>query len=350
MKIQKTTFAFMNARFHDKIRQLRAMTFGKLMNGFLLWFSFHWSAMLKKPILLGKPYSISVEPTTACNLRCPECPSGLRQFSRNTGNLQLGLFKKIIDDMSSHLSWLTFYFQGEPFIHPDIFQLINMASKKRIYTSTSSNAHFFDDNNAKKVVESGLDRLIISIDGTSQDTYEQYRKEGSLEKVIEGTKNVIKWKRQLNSRTPFVVFQFLVVGPNEHQIGEIEKLSQQLGVDELKLKSAQVYDYKNGNELIPNNEEYSRYKKNKDGTFSIKANLSNKCWRMWQSSVITWDGLVVPCCFDKDAKHQMGDLKEESFQNVWANEKYQSFRKTLLRSRQEIDICKNCCEGSKVWV
>jgi radical SAM protein with 4Fe4S-binding SPASM domain len=115
------------------------------------------------------------------------------------------------------------------------------------------------------------------------------------------------------------------------------------------LKTAQVYEYENGNELIPLQEQYSRYTKNKDGTYSIKNKMVNSCWRMWQGCVITWDGIVVPCCFDKDATHRLGNLKEQKFAQLWKGEGYQQFRRSLLKSRSEIDICKNCTEGTKVW-
>ena len=100
---------------------------------------------------------------------------------------------------------------------------------------------------------------------------------GQLEKVIEGTKNILYWKKKLKSRTPHVIFQFLVVRPNEHQIEEVYQLAEELGVDEVKLKTAQVYDYKNGNELITHNDKYSRYRKQKDGTYTIKISLDNIC-------------------------------------------------------------------------
>jgi radical SAM protein with 4Fe4S-binding SPASM domain len=194
-----------------------------------------------------------------------------------------------------------------------------------------------------------LDRLIISIDGTTQETYENYRINGSLEKVIEGTKNILKYKREMKSKTPHVIFQFLVVKPNEHQIGEVRKLGQELGVDEVKLKTAQVYNYENGNPLIPTDEKYSRYRKNSEGKYELKNVLENHCWKLWHSCVFTWDGKVVPCCFDKDALHQLGDLKKITFNQIWQGEPYQKFRKSLLKSRSEIDICKNCSEGTKVW-
>jgi len=199
-------------------------------------------------------------------------------------------------------------------------------------------------------VESGLDRLIISIDGTTQDVYEQYRVGGKLEKVLEGARNIVKWKKELKSRTPFVFFQFLVVKPNEHQLDEIRQLAREIGVDEVRFKTAQVYDYKNDpNQLIPENGKYSRYRKDRKGEYEIRNTLENHCWRLWHATVITWDGLVVPCCFDKDAQHQLGDLKGKPFKEIWNNDQYVDFRRKVLQSRKNIDICANCSEGTRVW-
>ena len=222
--------------------------------------------------------------------------------------------------------------------------------RKKIYTATSTNAHYLTEEKAKQTVESGLDRLIISIDGTTQDVYQQYRVGGNLEKVIAGAKNIVKWKKELNSKTPFVVFQFLVVKPNEHQLEEVKQLAKEVGVDDVWFKTAQVYDYENDpNQLIPTLNKYSRYKKNADGTYAAKNKLQNHCWKLWHANVITWDGLVVPCCFDKDAMHQLGNLNMQSFKEVWQNDNYKQFRKELMTSRKNIDICANCSEGLKVW-
>ena len=328
---------------------LRKFTPRKALNLFIVWVSYQLTMLFKKPIHWGNVVSLSIEPTTACNLRCPECPSGLRQFSRETGTLKIDFFRKTIDEVYKDLSFLIFYFQGEPYLNPNFLEMVAYANEKNIFTITSTNAHFLSPEVARKTVLSGLDRLIISIDGTTQETYEQYRIGGNLEKVIEGTKNIIKWKKELKSSTPHIIFQFLVVKPNEHQIPEVMQLANELGVDELRLKTAQVYEYENGNELIPTIDQYSRYKKMPDGTWKIKNKMINSCWRMWQSCVITWDGGVVPCCFDKDATHQLGQLKEQNFQQIWQNQSYQNFRGALLNNRSQIDICKNCTEGTKVW-
>jgi radical SAM protein with 4Fe4S-binding SPASM domain len=245
--------------------------------------------------------------------------------------------------------YLIFYFQGEPYINPKFLDMVRYASNKGIYTITSTNGHFLNDENAKKTIESGLDRMIISVDGTTQEVYQNYRKEGNLEAVLQGARNVVKWKKALKSNTPHIIFQFLVVKPNEHQIPEIYRLAKEIGVDEVKLKTAQVYDYEHGNELIPTIDKYSRYQKQSDGRYKVKNQLLNHCWKLWHACVITWDGLVVPCCFDKDAIHRLGDLKNVKFREIWQGEDYKNFRQLLLKGRDQIDICTNCTEGCKVW-
>ncbi len=333
----------------DSLNFISKLNISRIYNAFLVLSSYYISKIRKKPVQWGLPISIAVEPTTSCNLRCPECPSGLRSFTRPTGMLQKDFFDKLISEIHKKTFYLTFYFQGEPYLNPAFLDMVKIASTKKIYTATSTNAHYLTPDNAEKTVKSGLDRLIVSIDGTSQETYQQYRIGGSLEKVIQGTKNIIAAKRNLKSSTPHVIFQFLVVKPNEHQTDDVLKLAKELGVDEVKFKTAQVYDYENGNQLIPDNPKYSRYQKMADGTYFIKNKLLNHCWKLWHSCVITWDGKVVPCCFDKDAKHQLGDLQENNFESIWQSESYYRFRKAVLKSRKEIDICSNCSEGSKVW-
>lgn len=339
----------MNTKIIDGLNFISKLSLKRIANALKVISSFYLSKYTKKPIQWGLPISITIEPTTSCNLRCPECPSGKREFTRPTGMLQQNFFKKTIDDIYKEVSYLIFYFQGEPYLNSAFLEMVQYASSKKIYTATSTNAHYLTDEKAKQTVLSGLDRLIISIDGTTQETYEQYRIGGSLKKVIAGTEQIIKWKKQLKSKTPHLIFQFLVVKPNEHQLKEIEALANEIGVDELRFKTAQVYDYKNGNALIPTIDRYARYKKQLNGTYQLKNNMVNHCWRLWHSTVITWDGLMVPCCFDKDATHQLGDLKTASFRQLWKGGSYTNFRAVVLRSRAEVDICKNCTEGTKVW-
>jgi radical SAM protein with 4Fe4S-binding SPASM domain len=336
--------------WNDSLNWLSKFTARRGWNAAKVYASYLFSQISGRPVQWGLPIAVSFEPTTSCNLRCPECPSGLRAFTRPTGMLQQDFFRQTIDDIYRDLFYLTFYFQGEPYLNPEFLSMVRYAKQKGIYTATSTNAHYLTDEKAKETIESGLDRLIISIDGTTQEVYEQYRVGGQLNKVLEGARRIVHWKKQLNSKTPFVFFQFLVVKPNEHQLDEVRRLGKEIGVDQVRFKTAQVYDYENDpHQLIPVNNKYSRYKKDSRGVTQVKNGLQNKCWKLWHANVITWDGLVVPCCFDKDALHRLGDLKEKPFREVWQSEVYQQFRQQLMNGRKNIDICANCSEGLRVW-
>jgi radical SAM protein with 4Fe4S-binding SPASM domain len=340
---------WLNPRQQDQLNLARKLSPRRVANMSRVLASYYAARASKKPVQWGLPFSLSFEPTTSCNLRCPECPSGLRAFTRPTGMLRPEFFERVIDELAPDLLYLIFYFQGEPYLNPAFLDMASYASSRGIYTATSTNAHYLHDDNARRTVESGLDRLIISLDGTTQETYQSYRVGGKLDKVLDGARNVVAWKKRLNSATPHIIFQFLVVRPNEHQIGEVRRLGAEIGVDEVRLKTAQIYDYENGSDLIPTQDQYARYRQGADGKWQIKNKLLNHCWKLWHACVITWDGQVVPCCFDKDASYRLGDLSQTSFREIWHSEAYQRFRASVLRSRSEIDICRNCTEGLKVW-
>jgi radical SAM protein with 4Fe4S-binding SPASM domain len=336
--------------WNDTKNVLSKLTLKRGINAAKVVASYQLSKLLKKPVQWGYPISISFEPTTSCNLRCPECPSGLRAFTRPTGMLKKDFFRETIDEIHKELLYLIFYFQGEPFLNPDFLEMVKYAHDKGIYTATSTNAHYLNDEKAKRTVESGLDRLIISIDGTTQDVYKQYRVGGNLDKVLQGARNIVKWKKELKSKTPFVFFQFLVVKPNEHQIEDVKRLAKEVGVDQVRFKTAQVYDYENDpHQLIPTIDKYSRYRKDANGKMQSKNGMKNRCWKLQHANVITWDGMVVPCCFDKDAMHRLGNLQTQSFKEIWQNDNYKQFRSELMKSRKNIDICANCSEGLSVW-
>jgi radical SAM protein with 4Fe4S-binding SPASM domain len=332
------------AGFSDSINFISKLTFRKIFNAILIYKSYYLSQVFKRAIHWGMPVSASIEATTNCNLSCPECPSGLKKFSRDTGTISLSDFQRYVDPMAKNLAYLMLYFQGEPYLNKHFFELVKYAKSRRIYIATSTNGHFLDDENARKTIESGIDRIIISLDGFDEESYASYRIGGDFNKVILGIKNLVEWKKKLNSNKPYIILQCLVLKSNEHQITEIKRLSRQLKVDKLELKTTQFNNFKNGNALMPENKRYSRYINNNDGTFSLKKKNRNRCLRMWQSIVISWDGKVVPCCFDKDANYQLGDLNNTSFKEIWKGNTSKTFRNKIIHNRKSIDICCNCTE------
>jgi len=310
-----------------------------------LLFSYTFSIVGIQLNTKNKPFFLSVEIANFCNLHCPECPVGLRKISRNEKKLfDFDLFKRIIDDLHSQLISVILYFQGEPFLNNQLIDYIQYAHKSNIYTSTSTNGQFITKDNAKDLVKSGLDKIIFSVDGVSQETYEKYRVGGSLEKTIDGIRDIIGWKNELKSLTPLVEMQFLVLKTNEHQLKEMRQLAKSLNVDRLTFKTAQLYDFAHGNELMPSKSRYSRYSKGKDGKFSIKSRQPNRCWRLWSGAVVNVYGEVLPCCFDKASEHSFGNVNEQSFPACWHSKNATGFREKILQNRKQFEMCRNCTE------
>ncbi len=245
------------------------------------------------------------------------------------------------------MAFLTLYFQGEPFLNPHFIQMVKEARKRNMYVITSTNGHFMSRETAREVILAGLNRIIFSIDGVTQETYEKYRVGGDLSKALQNLKLLASMRNSLGKKNPLIIFQFIVFKHNEHELETARKVAYQHGADIFLIKSAQIYD-ENKEHFLPNNSRYSRYVKQPDGAFKLKGRLLNRCWRMWHNPVITWDGRWLPCCFDKDAKYVMGDLKKQSSEQIWHSETYKLFRNMILTNRKQIDICRNCSEGLKV--
>lgn len=322
---------------------MKYLTWRRLINIVLLRSSFYLSRLTKKVVLLGNPYFLSIEPVNFCNLHCPECPVGIGVSPNQKSVMSLDKYEKIIEEQKKTLWYLILYFQGEPLLHKQFSALVKFAHDRNIFTHTSTNAQLLSDEMAKELVLSRLDKLIISIDGTTQEVYETYRVGGKLEKAVEGLKNIVEWKKRLHSKSPQVEVQFIVLKTNEHQLPEIKKVAKSWGADKIVLKTAQLYDYENGHPLMPS-PKYSRYIQNPDGTYRLKKKIKNRCWRQWSGAVVTADGKLLPCCFDKQVEHAFGQSDNKSLLEIWRNKKAMMFRQQLLTNRKAVEICRNCSE------
>ena len=327
---------------------LSTLTITRIINLVKLFLSYCFSILTGNVRIYGMPSFLSVEPANFCNLDCTGCLAGKSNEEGRKIPLDTGLFKKILEELKPFLTHLNLYNQGEPLLHPDIFEMIKLARQKRIFTCLSTNAQVMDEKNAGKIVDSGLGKIIISLDGTTQETYEKYRVGGNIEKVIAGTRAILDKRTESGKNTPLVVLQFIVFSFNEHQITEVEKLGRELGVDKVEIKTAQIVDMVRDYHLIPDNQKYSRYRKIHENNFVIKSKLKNRCWKMWSSSVVSSDGNVFPCCFDKKREFRMGGVTEDTFKEIWENENYTKFRKRILKGRKDVGICLNCNQGLTV--
>jgi radical SAM protein with 4Fe4S-binding SPASM domain len=310
------------------------------VNLFIAGYSFLKGTVGGRADIKGMPLSVSVELTNNCNLNCPHCPSGSGQMVRKRGFMDIELFYKVIKELRPYLYNINLYFQGEPLLHPLFFSFAQ--NSRGIRTVVSTNGHFLSEENSEKIVSSGLNKIIISLDGIDQETYSEYRVNGNLETVMNGIRNLTGSKKRHNSSLKIVI-QFLVTRFNEHQIPQIKEFTKSVNAL-LNLKSIQIIDKAEIGSWLPTDRKFSRYQI-RDGEYIIKNPLPDRCARLWFNPVITWDGKVVPCCFDKDAEYVMGDLNHDSFRDIWNGPKYWTFRKSIVSDRKMIEICRNCTSG-----
>lgn len=312
----------------------------KPVNLFMAGYSYLKGSVTGKADIKSMPVSVGTELTNNCNLHCPFCSSGSGLMERERGFMDIKLFKKVMKELSPYLYNVNLYFQGEPMLHPLFFSFLECSLG--LQTVVSTNGHFLSEDSSEKIVRSGLNKLIISLDGTDQETYSKYRINGSVISVIDGLKNVTQAKKKHGSPLKIEI-QFLVNRFNEHQVAKVRTLARDLHTS-LSLKSMQIIDKADMDSWLPSDRRFRRYKIN-GGQYVIKNSLRYRCARLWFNPVITWNGKVVPCCFDKNAEHVMGDLNFDSFREIWEGPKYKLFRKSIMTGRYMIEMCRNCTSG-----
>lgn len=303
-------------------------------------FSFAASSFTGKVTGNWMPVNISVELTNLCNLKCPECYTGSGKMTRPAGFMEKKLFEKIFKELVDYVVNANLYFQGEPLLHPELFDFLGLT--RGISTVISTNGHFITEEAAEKLAHSGLKKIIISLDGMNQETYSRYRADGDLQTVFKSIRNLSVAVKNSGTRMKTEI-QFLVNKYNEGQIAEAERFVSGTGAD-FRLKSMQIINTERISEWLPGKRKFSRYELIK-GRYEIKNSLPGRCLRLWIHPVITWDGNVIPCCFDKNAEYVMGNLNYSSFREIWQGNKFREFRSSVLRNRELIDICRNCTSG-----
>jgi len=308
----------------------------------------HLSLRWRRTRVLGKPFFLMIEPTNACNLRCPLCPTGRGTLGRRTTFLRLELFRKCIDELAPYLIEVNVSNYGEPMMHRDLPEMIAYAKATGARVAIGCNAHFLNAESARGLVESGLDQVYVSFDGVDQEAYEKYRVRGDFEKVVEGVKVLLAQREALGRTNPSVELQFLVMKHNEHQIEAFRKMAGKLGADRRIIKpvSFNVADWddpgtrKTFGEFFPENEEYRVYRQEGDQWHWKRDGLAF-CTAAWRSITVLADGSIVPCCRDPRGHYTMGNVAD-GVVKVWNNERFRGFRRSMIEQRDKMPICKIC--------
>lgn len=315
----------------------------RAVNFFLIYLSKYFR--LTK--VLGKPITAMIEPVNYCNLKCPLCPTGAGLIKRKKEAMSFEDFKKIVDNLGSSVIHLRLWNWGEPLLNKDLPKMIRYAKSKRMFVNTSTNSYFLDEKVMKELIESGLDQLIVSLDGASEKTYNKYRKNGDFKKVVRSLKKAAELKEEIGTKYPEIKLQFIVMNHNEHEIEEIVKLAKEVRADTLFLKTVGVMDpnLKGIEKYLPKNKKFRRQMlKENSGLVPLSGKVCNL---LWEEVTINADGSVIPCCMDAHGKYPFGNIKKQKLSEIWNSSKIVDFRKQVLRKKDSIDICRGCSGSNK---
>lgn len=306
--------------------------------------------ILKRIKLKTYPVSLTICPGDICNLSCELCPVGLKQEGRKKGFMKFENFKKIIDELGEYLYEVYLYNWGEPLLNKEIFKMIRYAKRYNIKVTISSNLMVFDGSISKELIDSGLDVLVVSLHGASNDSISRYQRGGNFKKAYSNMKNLIRIRESFKKKKPLIQWKFIVNRHNESEIENAKKLFKESGVDEISfedmLPNMGTYVLRSEEECFkellqwnPKNDEYSIF----DYKTKKKKFHTSSCNWLWLMSAINWDGSVSPCCSIWFEKFDFGNCLKSSFMDVWNNENYQNARKIILEQKiNKFNICEVC--------
>jgi radical SAM protein with 4Fe4S-binding SPASM domain len=323
-----------------------------ILNLFLVEFQHR---LLKPSYVVGYPYHLTIETGNICPLRCSLCPTGQEKEGLPQGFLAFENFKKIIDELGDYLLIVELYNWGEPFLNKDFLRMVRYARDHDIIVTTSSNLNVFDDKLCRELLQSGLNILMVSLDGASQETVETYQRGNNFSKVIGNIKKIVKEKRALNLRKPLLQWKFFVTRYTEKEVPKAKRLAKEIGVNQIEFAkllcdmSQRFFldsraQFENVKEWLPNNERYSAYS---SLSKRRKKALNNDCSSLWTRSVMNWDGSIFPCCNVYGEKWSFGNALKEGFSAIWNNDAYRASRERVANGKltKKKTICHICAEN-----
>jgi N-acetylglucosaminyl-diphospho-decaprenol L-rhamnosyltransferase len=309
----------------------------------------NWIEMKKRPLDIsgfaanGYPYMLQVEPTNRCNLACPFCPSGRRELGREGRDMSFEEYKPLVDDMADYLLLLVLYDWGEPLLNQDFPKMVRYANERGIRTMTSTNGHVLNNEDfTAEILKAGLDTLIVAVDSLDQKTYEMFRRNGNIQKVLEGIRKTVALKRRLLAKTR-INMRTVVTRYNEAEIPAIRDMARTLGVDIFSVKSVNPNSgglLDDDQKIVPAKLRYRRYRY-KNGTME-RVRINRYCHYVWTLANIDADGTVAACCYDYDGRMRIGNIHHAPFREIWNGEAARQLRRRIWTDKDSIPRCGDC--------
>lgn len=309
----------------------------------------HFIYCLIKSKLFDWPYLAMVETCSFCNLQCPTCTTPHDKIKRPKVAMSLENYKKIIDNIKDSVSIVLPWFSNEPLVNPHLVEMIKYSHQNNLYTMISTNAVLLNETKSKELLDSGLDEVLLCLDGATKESYEPFRQGADFETVLKNMKIFCALKKKSGKKKPFVEMQFILTKLNQNEVEDVKKLADSLGVDRLRIKSFALSEYAYSKEeikslsdkFLPDRPEYAskiRYEKKGDN-FEIK-NRKKLCELPSSNIVILVDGRVSMCCYDINGQYVYGNVLDKPLKYFWRLPEVRGKRNKA--KRREYPLCKVC--------
>lgn len=311
---------------------------------------------LGSPVAFSMPFQVLIETTNRCNLRCPLCPVGDKRMTRKREDMDIETYKTAIDQISFFSPILTLCNFGETFLYPHLLEACRYAKRKGFRIEMTTNCQAFPKDEAffVELVKAGVDYIKVALDGVDEESLTKYRKGASFARAVNGIRNLVEARKKLKSKTPRIPLQFILMKHNEDQVERIKLLGQELGVDEVLIKSLFIdVELDNAAELANtflSKYAFNRIKIDDNGKLSEADYYSNRCPLIYETSVILVNGDVAACCHDYNGVFILGNVMQSSFKKIWNGEKYRDLRRQIRNDRSRFSICRTCTVGLKTNV
>jgi MoaA/NifB/PqqE/SkfB family radical SAM enzyme len=297
--------------------------------------------VLKSDRAHALPPIIQVEPTNVCNLKCPLCPTGSGSLKRPKGYMSKETFQRILDELGDILMAVYFFCFGEPFLNKELPWMIDRCHALNILTLTSTNGHFIQtQDEALRVVDTGLKSMIVALDGSTQEIYEAYRKSGDIERVKRCVTLIEEAKIKRQSPFPYTTVRAVVVRENQGDLHNIESLARDLGVNMFSYKSVGCLPHSEQfKDFEPSEGKFRRF--DYDGTERRKRSHI-QCPFPFRQPIIFWDGTVVGCEYDHDLERAFGKIGEQDFADLWNSPDALKLRRSIRSGQDGSRFCHYC--------
>lgn len=281
----------------------------------------------KSFVVPSSPLHIDIELTNICDLNCIMCE---RKFMRRQkGKMSLEMFQHIIQECNKiGVDSVKLNLWGESTLHKQLIDMVRYAKEhSQLILQFNTNANRLAPSTSEGLINAGLDKLTISLDGVTKETYEKIRCGGNFDLVMSNIEALSYLKKKMNSIFPQVTLQIIQMKNNENEISRFVDYWKDK-VDRISLtKIGATIDY---DEIIK---------------LSIKETKSKRrtpCFQLWRRLSIFWDGTVTVCCCDYDGFLAIGDIRRNNLVELWHSKELSRLRERHKKLDFHGLVCERC--------